>query len=109
MKLRILYLRYLKENEYLLIMNKMFWEQMNRFANIKKFKSLSDAARKSNISQSTWSRDIGELEKNFGFKLIIRNYRGINLTEKGKILLKLIDNFKININNLRRDENDRRI
>ena len=87
----------------------MFWEQMNRFANIKKFKSLSYAARKSNISQSTWSRDIGELEKNFGFKLIIRNYRGINLTEKGKILLKLIDNFKININNLKRDENDRRI
>ena len=90
-------------------MNKMLWEQMNRFTNIKRFKSLSDAARKSNISQSTWSRDIGELEQNFGFKLIIRNYRGINLTEKGKILLKLIDKFKININNLRRDENDRRI
>ena len=109
MKLRISYLRYLKENKYLPIMNKMLWEQMNRFTNIKRFKSLSDAARKSNISQSTWSRDIGELEKNFGFKLIIRNYRGINLTEKGKILLKLIDNFKININNLKRDENDRRI
>ena len=109
MKLRISYLRYLKENKYLPIMNKMLWEQMNRFTNIKRFKSLSDAARKSNISQSTWSRDIGELEQNFGFKLIIRNYRGINLTEKGKILLKLIDKFKININNLRRDENDRRI
>ena len=39
MKLKILYLRYLKENKYLL-------------------------------------RDIGELEQNFGFKLIIRNYRG---------------------------------
>ena len=83
-------------------MNKMFWEQMKRFANLERFKSLTEASRDSNISQSTWSRDINELEKNFGFKLITRKYDGVKFTEKGKDLLKIINNFKKNIDNLRR-------
>jgi len=82
-------------------MNKMFWEQMNRFTNLERFKSLTEASRDSNISQSTWSRDINELEKNFGFKLITRKYNGVKFTEKGKDLLKIINNFKKNIDNLR--------
>jgi len=79
----------------------MFWEQMNRFTNLERFKSLTEASRDSNISQSTWSRDINELEKNFGFKLITRKYNGVKFTEKGKDLLKIINNFKKNIDNLR--------
>ena len=75
----------------------MFWEKLNRFENINKFKSLSEAARKGNLSQSTWSRDIKVLEKSFGFMLLKRDYNGIKLTQKGQNLLQLISIFKSNL------------
>ena len=73
---------------------RMIWEKLNRFTTISKFKSLSEAARIGNISQSTWSRDISDLEKNFGFRLVSRTYIGIKLTRKGSSLLQIVNNFK---------------
>jgi|TARA_B110001450_G_C17327203_1_gene361901 DNA-binding transcriptional LysR family regulator len=75
----------------------MIWEKLNRFTNITKFKSLSEAARSGKMSQSTWSRDINQLEKTFGYRLVLRNYNGIRLTQKGENLLQLINSFKKNL------------
>ena len=79
----------------------MIWEKLNRFTKISKFKSFSEAARNGNISQSTWSRDIAELEKTFGVRLIFRDFKGVKLTTKGKNLLKIIEIFKNNLNNFK--------
>ena len=79
----------------------MIWEKLNRFTSISKYKSLSEAARQENYSQSTWSRDIAELEDVFGARLIYRNYNGIKLTEKGKNLVEIIINFKENLKNFK--------
>ena len=75
----------------------MIWEKLNRFTKINEFKSLSEAARKGPISQSTWSRDIHQLETVFGTKLVSRSHNGIKLTEKGKSLLLIIESFKKNL------------
>ena len=80
---------------------KMIWEKLNRFTSISKYKSLSEAARQENYSQSTWSRDIAELEDVFRARLIYRNYNGIKLTEKGKNLVEIIINFKENLKNFK--------
>tara|TARA_B100000767_G_C19666869_1_gene493480 strand:+ start:541 stop:789 length:249 start_codon:yes stop_codon:yes gene_type:complete len=79
----------------------MIWEKLNRFTNIKKFKSFSEAARRGELSQSTWSRDITELENIFGTRLISRDYKGIKLTDKGRNLLEIIQTFKTNLNNFK--------
>ncbi len=55
--------------------NIMIWEKLNRFENISKFKSLSEAARNGKFSQSTWSRDIKKLEES-GNKNILLTERG---------------------------------
>ena len=83
----------------------MIWEKLQRFGKIKKFKSLSEAARKYKLSQSTWSRDINDLEKNFGYRLISRNYSGIQLTQKGENLVLLVNKFENDLINLRKSIN----
>jgi DNA-binding transcriptional LysR family regulator len=62
--------------------NIMIWEKLNRFENISKFKSLSEAARNGKFSQSTWSRDIKKLEESFGFILLKRDYNGNSKKKK---------------------------
>jgi DNA-binding transcriptional LysR family regulator len=85
--------------------NIMIWEKLNRFENISKFKSLSEAARNGKFSQSTWSRDIKKLEESFGFILLKRDYNGFRLTQKKKNLLQLISIFKLNLINLKLQNN----
>ena len=72
----------------------MIWEKLKRFTEVSNFKSFSEAARNGKLSQSIWSRDIHDPEKSSGFRLISRSYEGIKLTDKGKILLNLVNNFK---------------
>ena len=79
----------------------MNWKQLNRFSKIKKFKSLSEAARTGEVSQSTWSRNISELENVFETRLILRDYNGIKLTDRGKSLLEIIQSFKKNLNDFK--------
>ena len=79
----------------------MIWNRLDRFTELSKFKSLSEAARNGNISQSTWTRDINDLEQAFKLRLVQRNYNGIKLTEKGHKLLKLITMFKTNLKNFK--------
>ena len=75
----------------------MVWEKLNRFTSISKFKSLSEAARGGKFSQSTWSRDIAQLERVFGARLISRDFNGVKLTEKGKNLVQIIESFKTSL------------
>jgi len=75
----------------------MVWEKLNKFASISKFKSLSEATREGKFSQLTWSRDIALLERVFGARLISRDFNGVELTEKGKSLIQIIESFKNNL------------
>lgn len=81
----------------------MNWEKLSRFIFLEKFNSLSEAARsgKLKLSQSTWSRDINILEKNFKVKLINRCYKGITLTKEGKMLFEIANNFNQTLKNFK--------
>ena len=77
----------------------MNWKKLETFKNISKFKSFNHASKILNKSQSSFSRDIMSLEKDLGFKLFNRHMKtGIQLTEKGNELLKLIKSFDNNLN-----------
>lgn len=66
-------------------------ELMTTFLNIVRTESITSAANKMYLSQSTVSQRLNKLEKNLGVKLIIRQkgIRGIILTDAGKRLLDL--------------------
>ena len=65
---------------------------------IAKFRSFNTASKELKKSQSTFSRDIISLENDLGFEVFDRNMRsGIKLTEKGKDLLKIVDDFSSNL------------
>ena len=71
----------------------MDWRRIQVFAQICGNKSFTAAAQILGKSQSTISRDVIQLEKKIGFKVFERNIRGIELTEKGKKLLILAEEF----------------
>ena len=76
----------------------MNWKKLETFKKISKYKSFNLASKELNKSQSTFSRDIISLEHDLGFKVFERNMRsGIRLTDKGKDLLKIIDEFSANL------------
>lgn len=58
-----------------------------------KEKSLSDAAKKNNISQSSLSRSIAKLEELLDLKLINTTNKGLELTLDGERLYKQLDEF----------------
>ncbi|MDC1538930.1 LysR family transcriptional regulator [Pelagibacteraceae bacterium] len=51
-------------------------------------------------SQSTLSRDVIQLEKKIGFKVFKRNIRGIELTEQGKKLLMIANEFNCKLDKI---------
>jgi len=76
----------------------MNWKKLETFKKISKYKSFNLASKELNKSQSTFSRDIISLENELGFKVFERNMRsGIKLTDKGKDLLKIIEEFSCNL------------
>lgn len=76
----------------------MNWKKLETFKKISKYKSFNLASKELNKSQSTFSRDIISLENELGFKVFERNMRsGIKLTDRGKDLLKIIDEFSANL------------
>ena len=76
----------------------MNWKKLETFKNISKFKSFNHASKILNKSQSSFSRDIMSLEKDLGFKLFSRHMKnGIQLTNKGNELLKIVSEFKDNL------------
>jgi DNA-binding transcriptional LysR family regulator len=79
----------------------MKWKKLNRFSSIVRFKSICKVVRFRDLSKSTWSRDMADLEQNFDVKLVFRDYNGIKLTEKRNFLLQTINSFKEKLNNFK--------
>ena len=71
----------------------MDWRRIQIFAKICGNKSFTAAAQIIGKSQSTLSRDVIQLEKKIGFKVFRRDIRGIELTEEGKKLLMIANEF----------------
>ena len=71
----------------------MDWRRIQGFTQICGNKSFTAAAQILGKSQSTISRDVIQLEKKIGFKVFKRDIRGIKLTEQGKKLFKLAEEF----------------
>jgi DNA-binding transcriptional LysR family regulator len=61
--------------------------QLKCFISVARTLSFSEAARRNYVSQSTVSRYIRDLEKEFGVKLFERTRREVILTNEGKLLL----------------------
>lgn len=61
--------------------------QLNCFISVAQTLNFSEAARRNFVSQSTVSRYIGDLEKEFGVQLFTRSHRDVLLTNEGKTLL----------------------
>lgn len=61
--------------------------QLKCFISVARTLSFSEAARRNYVSQSTVSRYIRDLEKEFGVKLFERTRRDVSLTNEGKLLL----------------------
>ena len=65
----------------------MDFHQLNCFISVAQTLNFSEAARRNFVSQSTVSRYISELEKEFGVQLFTRSRRDVLLTNEGKTLL----------------------
>jgi len=55
--------------------------------------SYSEASRKNNISQSSLTRSVNQLENNLNLKLVMTNNKGFKLTLDGERLYKELDKF----------------
>ncbi len=62
-------------------------QQLNCFISVAQTLNFSEAARRNFVSQSTVSRYISDLEKEFGVQLFTRSHRDVLLTNEGKTLL----------------------
>jgi DNA-binding transcriptional LysR family regulator len=74
-------------------MHLMNWKKLETFKVISNFKSFNEASRMLKKTQSSFSRDILNLEKDLGFKLFNRTARGVKITEKGEYLLNIVREF----------------
>lgn len=61
--------------------------QLNCFISVAQTLNFSEAARRNYVSQSTVSRYINDLEKEFGVQLFTRSHRDVIITNEGKTLL----------------------
>lgn len=61
--------------------------QLNCFISVAQTLNFSEAARRNYVSQSTVSRYISDLEKEFGVQLFTRSHRDVIITNEGKTLL----------------------
>lgn len=78
----------------------MDWRRIQIFAKICGNKSFTAAARIIGKSQSTLSRDVIQLEKKIGFRVFKRDIRGIELTEQGKKLLMIANEFNFKLDKI---------
>lgn len=72
--------------------------QLNCFISVAQTLNFSEAARRNFVSQSTVSRYVSELEKEFGVRLFTRSHRNVIITNEGKTLLpyaiEIVDTLK---------------
>lgn len=72
--------------------------QLNCFISVAQTLNFSEAARRNYVSQSTVSRYVSDLEKEFGVQLFTRSHRDVIITNEGKTLLpyaiEIVDTLK---------------
>lgn len=68
-------------------------ESFKYFYKVAMAKSISKVANSAHISQPALSQQIQKLEDSLGYKLLIRSNKGVELTEKGLIVLQYADNL----------------
>lgn len=61
--------------------------QLVCFISVAQTLNFSEAARRNYVSQSTVSRYVSDLEKEFGVRLFTRSHRDVIITNEGKTLL----------------------
>lgn len=66
-------------------------EQLYYLIEVAKYSSINKAAEKLFMSKSAISTSIKQLERECGYEIIERTYRGIKLTEKGQKVLKIAE------------------
>lgn len=71
----------------------MHIEYLDYFYKVATTKSISKVANTAHISQSALSQQISKLEDSLGCTLLKRSNKGVELTEKGSIVLKYVSNI----------------
>ncbi|MGN1156657.1 MAG: LysR family transcriptional regulator [Agathobacter sp.] len=71
----------------------MNYNKLKYFYEIAKIQNLSRASELLYVSQSSLSKTIADLEKDFGTQLFVRTNRNLVLTEAGKELQRQLENF----------------
>lgn len=89
-------------------------EYLDYFCKVAIAGSISKAAKESHISQSALSQQILKLEEKLGYKLLERSNKGVEVTDKGLIVLKYADNIIRTYNTMLQelkldDESERKI
>ena len=62
-------------------------EQLYYLTQIAKYNSLTATAKELYVNKSTLSTAIAQLEKECGFEILEKTYRGVTFTPQGKLLL----------------------
>jgi len=75
----------------------MNWNKLKAFYEVAINKSISKASNKLNISQSSISRQIQDLEIDIGTSLFTRHQKGVRLTEQGENLFETVTNINFSI------------
>ena len=75
----------------------MNWDKLKSFYEVALCKSISKASIKLNISQSSLSRQIQDLESDLNTLLFIRHQKGVILTEQGENLLNAVNKISDSI------------
>lgn len=76
-------------------------DYLENFYRVAKAKSISKVAIENHLSQSALSQQISKLEKELDCTLLIRSNKGVELTEKGKIVYRYAGNIVRTVNMMR--------
>jgi len=87
----------------------MNWDKLKSFYEVALCKSISKASIKLNISQSSLSRQIQDLESDLNTLLFIRHQKGVVLTEQGENLLNTVTKINISVSDFEKKLIDKKI
>lgn len=69
----------------------MSLKQYRAFLKTVELRSVSQAAQAMGMTQSALTQNLGALEKQFGFRLLVRNKAGVRLTQEGRRVYRAIE------------------
>ena len=87
----------------------MDWDKLKAFYEVAVFKNISKACVKLNISQSSISRQIQDLESDLKTSLFIRHQKGVRLTEQGENLFSTVNEILNSISKFEKKLIDKKI